>query len=315
MIADFNTGQKIIQFFILRNKELRHTRKKALFLSVELGDSTGRIFGSIWKEAHQLFDTLVVGKIVKVKAQVIKWQDRDYLSIENIRMSDTNDDVNSDNFIPVASTEICHLFQQYCELAKTIKNKNLSALFKNLLADEKISSGLKRAPGGKLWHHCYIGGLLEHTIHVARLIIKISEVYTILNKDLLLAGALLHDIGKITEYTSDGFINYSDNGRLHGHVVMGYNLVSRWISKTPEFPQELEKQLLHLILSHHGCREYGSPILPQTREAIVLFLIDELDSKLGAFERIYQREAKMGKKWSTFVKLLDRFFYFGNVGE
>ncbi|MDZ7725823.1 MAG: HD domain-containing protein [candidate division KSB1 bacterium] len=141
---------------------------------------------------------------------------------------------------------------------------------------------------------------------------KAGKTVSGLDQDLLLTGAMLHDIGKMKEYDCKGFIDYSDDGRLIGHIMLGYGFVKSYIDKIDGFPETLKRELLHLLISHQGKREKGSPVEPMMREAFVLYYADELDSKLGAFDRIYKREYEKGKSWSSYVKLLNRFLYFGD---
>jgi 3'-5' exoribonuclease len=172
------------------------------------------------------------------------------------------------------------------------------------------------APGGKLWHHAYLGGLLEHTIAVVELCRTMAGIYPMVNRDLLMTGAILHDIGKIEEYGyGRGFIDFTDEGRLWGHISIGAQCVRAAIEELERedgFPEELKTQVVHLILSHQGELEHGSPVLPQTLEAMILYYADEMDSKANALKHIIERDAKSGRTWSQYINLLDRFIYIGN---
>ena len=192
------------------------------------------------------------------------------------------------------------------------KNKHLKKLWAAVTQNDELIEKLQKAPGGKLWHHCYLGGLLEHSNNVARLVLSIADNYQHLNRDLLLTGALLHDLGKIIEFKWQGFIDYSDVGRLHGHISIGYHFIASEIEKIKDFPPTLRDEVLHLVLSHQGKLEQGSPVVPMMREAMILYYADELESKIGAFDRIEENEHEPGKVWSNYVKLLDRFLYFGD---
>jgi 3'-5' exoribonuclease len=311
MIKDFKPGQNITDFFLVRNKELRDKKhKKGFYLSIELGDSTGRIFGSLWDGIDTANKQIIIGEPAKVLASVIDWKGRPHLSIQKIRPAKVQDNLNLDEFIPKSEKNIDQLLKDIHEIIKNLQSP-IKALLKNIFSNDTIVQKLRTAPAGKLWHHCYQGGLLEHTLSVTKLVIKICECYRDLNKEMLIAGALLHDIGKLNEFENKGFIEYSDEGRLHSHIVIGYHMVANEIEKIPNFGSQRRNELLHLILSHQGLRENGSPVVPMTKEAFVLHFADELDSKMGAIERIEKREKEAGKKWSHYVKLLDRFLYFG----
>ena len=313
MISDFQPGQKLVEFFVLRHKEIRNKRDSSeIYLSLELGDASGRIFGSLWNDAAAMHDALHEGRIVKVRALVIDWNGRNHLSIEKIRAAKNSDHVDIDTFLPRSKESPQVLLEQLSAYIEQVDDPFLKKLLLGVFENDKIILRLQRAPGGKLWHHCYSGGLLEHTLHVVQSCIVLSSNYPSLNKALLICGAMLHDIGKIVEFSTNGFFDYSDEGRLHGHISIGFHLVAGWIDAIDGFPNELKKELLHLILSHQGKREHGSPVEPMTREAFVLNCADELDAKLAAFDRIYEREQEPGKKWSNYVNLLDRFFYFGD---
>lgn len=162
-----------------------------------------------------------------------------------------------------------------------------------------------------MWHHGYRGGLLEHTIGVAKICEKLCPLYKEIDQDTLLAAALLHDIGKIKTYEHGPTFEYTDEGRLLGHIVMGNQIIVDKIKKIPAFPDELSNKLQHLVLSHQGKLEQASPVVPMTAEAFILYYADEIDSKLNAFYRIKHREHKDGAKWSSYVRLLGQFFYFG----
>ena len=313
MISDLKAGQKLVEFFVLRHKEIRNKRDSSeIYLSLELGDASGRIFGSLWNDAAAMNDALQVGRVVKVRGLVIDWHGRNHLSVDKIRAAKTTDNVSLDAFLPHSKESPQALLERLSAYIKQVDDPFLEKLLLRVFEDDNLTLSLQRAPGGKLWHHCYSGGLLEHTLNVVQSCVSLSSNYPSLDKSLLVCGAILHDVGKIVEYSSNGFFEYSDEGRLHGHISIGFHLVAGWIDEIDGFPDELRKKLLHLILSHQGKKEHGSPVEPMTREAFVLNCADELDAKLAAFDRIFEREHEPGKKWSNYVNLLDRFFYFGD---
>jgi 3'-5' exoribonuclease len=312
MISDFKSGQKFVDFFVLRHKEMRTKRDSSeCYLSLELGDASGRIFGSLWNDVIAMNESLHEGQIIKVRGVVIDWHGKAHLSVDKIRAVKETDDINLDNFLPHSNESPEILVKRLVKFIKDVDDPFLKQLLHNIFKDTEITKPLEKTPGGKLWHHCYTGGLLEHTIMVVNACKTTAAAYERINKSLLITGAMLHDIGKIVEYSANGFFEYSDEGRLHGHISIGFHLVAARIEKIEGFPDELKKELLHLILSHQGSKENGSPVAPMTREALILSSADELDAKLGAFDRIYAREYEPGKKWSNYVNLMDRFFYFG----
>ncbi len=316
MISQLEPGQKIVEFFVLRHKEIRTKRDSSeVYLSLELGDASGRIFGSLWNDALKTDASLQRGQIVKVRGVVIDWHGRNHLSIDKIRAANKADKVDLDSFLPRSKESPDLLLNKLRKYAEDVREPFLKQLLQRVFNDQGLAEQLIKSPGGKLWHHCYRGGLLEHTLNVVRICRAMTQIYAQLDKDLLTTGAILHDIGKIKEYSANGFFDFSDEGRLHGHIAIGCHLVSMWIEEIKDFPASLKKELLHLVLSHQGGKEHGSPVEPMTREAFVLNFADELDAKLGAFERIYEREYEPGKKWSNYVNLMNRFFYFGESDD
>ncbi len=313
MICDFRPGQKVTDFFIVRKKEIRTKHESNdPYLSLELGDASGRIFGSLWKNVEEANASLKEGDAAKVRAMVIDWRGRPHLSIERIRPANANDKIDLDKFVPKAAIDFEVVHQEILSIIKDLHSASLKCLLESFFTDSAFRERFGKAPGGKLWHHCYTGGLAEHILAVTKLAMRIADFYPRVQKDVLIAGALLHDVGKVFEYETKGFIDFSDEGRLHGHIAIGYHLVADRIEKIDGFPKSLRDQVLHLILSHQGKLEQGAPVTPMTREALILYYADELDSKLNAFERIFERENEAGKKWSQYVRLLDRYLFFGD---
>ncbi|MCX5838300.1 MAG: HD domain-containing protein, partial [Deltaproteobacteria bacterium] len=196
----------------------------------------------------------------------------------------------------------------YCDQVKT---PCLSALLQSFFQDEKIAGLFRRAPAAKGFHHVYIGGLLEHTLSVVRLLDRAAGHYAGVNRDLLIAGGILHDIGKIYEFSFERIVEYSDPGRLVGHIVMGVEMVDAKIAAIPDFPEQTAMELRHLMLSHHGVLEFGSPKRPKTLEALIVHCIDDLDAKVNAFQETI-REARGGESdWTPYHRLFDRYIYKG----
>jgi 3'-5' exoribonuclease len=307
MIRSLVAGQSVHSTFMLRRKELR-TRPGSgqTWLHVELGDASGRIRGSLWKNVRTLAPQLTPGHPVRVHGQVITWNQQPYLSIDTIH---DDPDADPEQFVPHAPVDVDSLYENIIGLVETVKHPHLRQLLSRMFGHQAFRDSFCRAPGGKLWHHSYQGGLAEHTWSVLSLVLSVATLYSDLRTDLLIAGALLHDVGKIDEYTLDGFIEYSDTGRLHGHIALGYHRVAQEIATIDGFPRDLADHLLHLILAHQGQREHGSPVVPLSREALVLYLADEIDSKLNAFDRIARRDKDDNPTWSRYVTLLDRFLY------
>lgn len=312
IISKLQAGQKVTTFFVLRKKELRTKRDSSeLYLSLELGDADGRIWGSLWHNVKSSYNSLQEGEPVKVQATAIDFKGRLHLNIDKVRPAAPDDQIDVESFIPITPKDPDELYSRLLKKINGVKNKAIHNLLISFFEDSEFKKQFIKAPGGKLWHHAYIGGLLEHTMAVAHIVEMVARLYPEARSDLLLAGALLHDIGKTREYRTCGVIDFTDEGRLHGHITIGHNMVADRIKTIPDFPKSLRDELLHLILSHQGSREYGSPVPPMTLEAMIIYYADELDSKANALQRIRQREKESGKRWSSFIHLLDRFIYFG----
>jgi 3'-5' exoribonuclease len=312
LINDLKPGDSILSFFVVRKKEVKERKaNRDRYLSFEFGDCSGRIYGTLWDDVDNINDTIQVTDIVKVKGNVITYQEGPHLAIEKIRKVLPEDQVDPQQFLPTTPKDVKQLFESLLKILDSIENPHLKKLLTIIFQDNTIAQQFQAAPGAKLWHHNYLGGLLEHTLAVAELCQVIQQKYPQLDRDILIAGGLLHDIGKMSEFSRQGFIDYTTTGRLIGHITIGAQLVAEQIKAIPDFPELLKDKLLHCILSHHGQKEMGSPVVPMTLEAMVLNFADEIDSKLQGIMRIIQKEKKPGKVWSEYVNLLDRFIYLG----
>ncbi len=315
-IHGLKAGEKATAFFVIRKKEWKTKKDGTPYMLFELGDASGRLSATLWENVPAAGEALQVGDVVKVQGTVMDYNDTRQLSIDRIRKAEPGDGVDPRDFLRSGRSDPEAGFNRLQEMTASIATPPLRRLLERLFADPDFRNRLEEAPGGKLWHHATIGGLVEHTVSVASLCDALARLYTDLDRDLLVTGAILHDIGKTDEYAWDrGFIDYSDEGRLWGHIVMGAQRVRAEIERmeaSEGFPAELKKRLLHMVLSHQGKLEQGSPVLPMTREAVALYYADELDSKLNALDHIIERDAEPGKTWSRFIQLLDRFVYFGD---
>lgn len=316
-IKQFNPGEQLTDFFVIRKKELRTKRSdNEPYLALELGNRSGRISATIWDDVEQQNELYDVGDIVKIKSRIIDYKGKTSLNIEKIRNKRDSDNIAPADFLPLPKKNIDQLQADFDRILGSIENKYLQELLHRIFSETDIRQLFEQIPAGKLWHHNRIAGLFEHTISMVQICDFLASHYPKINRDLLITGTILHDIGKIESYTIDrGFIEYTDDGRLIGHVPIGASWVERIINDIPEFPVELRKQVLHLILSHQGELAHGAPVVPMTLEAIVLYMVDQLDSKVDAFLRIAESEQEGDKKWSSYVKLMDRFLYFPSDSE
>ncbi len=302
-------GREVVSAFALRRVELRtKDSDNKPFLSLELGDATGRIDGVMWEGAAEAFSRLTAGDIVQVKATVGAYRDSPQLRVEAIARCGP-DDYRLADILPHSAFSTSQLEIMLRTQLGYVKEEKLVRLLSLFFDNREYLERFLEAPAAKLWHHAHVGGLAEHTVAVCRLARAALDNYPLLDPDLLMAGCLLHDIGKVEEYRLAGFIDYSDQGRLLGHIVLGDQMLCQRLERIKNFPQERAWRLRHMLLAHHGERERGSPVTPATLEALVLHHCDYLDSHAGAYTRIIKREANGQKRWSDYVNLIDRHLY------
>ena len=311
-VKDIVSGNTITGFFALRKCDL--LEKDGRFrLAVELGDSTGRIDGILWDAEPEAARSYSIGTIVKVKGTVITYQGERQIRIDRIRTVTDEDQVDLGDFLRRADRSKDQLSAQLDEICGRVENTYLKKLLEAIFSDIEFREKYLTSPAGKLLHHDTVGGLAEHSLMMAQIVVRLADMYPRLDRDLLICGALLHDVGKIWEFETTAMIEYTEAGRLVGHINQGDEFVCGLADSIDQFPEELLIHLRHLIVSHHGEKEKGSPVVPQTPEAVFLHHVDELDSGAGAVEKI--RERTGGAGWSAYQKIFDRFFYFGAEEE
>lgn len=286
-ITDLKSGDKINQFFLIKRKERRQTRTGKDYLDISLADRTGTLGAKIWGEAVDQFDPLFAeGQFAGMAGRVETYQDEPQLNIERIKGIEhwSSEQLglagfNPDLLIPVCPLDIPSLWKDLLTWVKEgIQHPGLRALTLSLL--ENHEEGWKQWPASKIYHHAYKGGLLEHTCRVVQLAREVSKLFPELNQDLVLAGAVLHDIGKLHEL--EGYLSSHNTygGQLLGHLAQGWAMIREAAKESDWDEPRLLTQLEHIILAHHGQLEFGSPVLPQTREALVVHMLDDLEGKL-----------------------------------
>ncbi|GAB4188686.1 MAG: HD domain-containing protein [Calditrichia bacterium] len=307
-INTLKPGETIISYYIL-NRVAFKTGKNSQYLEFELQDVSGIIRGVYWNGTAEDAQLLANCNIVKIKAEVITYQDRIELKIDKFRPATEEDDVDMDALIEISQKNVEEMKRAIETTIEEIDNIYIRSLLEAIFYDEHIKQSYFEIPAGKRWHHSYKHGLLEHIYNMLRLGQIMTEFYPDLDKELLISGILLHDIGKIWEYSNDIRIDYTDAGRLHGHIVMGYHFVMKKCEAIEDFPESLKIQIGHLILSHQGELENASPVVPMTLEAMVLHHIDDLDAKANAISRVIRKDKQPNSNWTNYNKLMGRFFY------
>jgi 3'-5' exoribonuclease len=281
-VADLQEGQLFTTLFLVREKEIRTSlRTGSSWLQLELSDRTGTISAKMWDQFAAVEKTFERDDVVQVRARVKIYNGQKELTLEQV-IPAAERDYDLGDFLPHTKCDVEQLYGDLRAAIAAMKNPALKRLLSSVVDDPTIAPKLKRAPAAMTMHHAFIGGLLEHMVSLIGLGRAVAAHYPELDADLLLAGIVLHDIGKIDELRYARGISYSTEGRLLGHIMIGVSLVREKIRAIPDFPAPLAVLVEHMILSHHGTREFGSPALPQTREAVALHFLDDMDSKMAA---------------------------------
>jgi 3'-5' exoribonuclease len=306
-----NTLQKndpVDHYLLIKRIELRNTRTGSSFLLTELGDKTASLNANIWEGFADLAAKGKVGDLVKVKGLIEEYQGALQIKVSSIKLSTDADNVTPRDFLPVSRYNIEDMQNDFNGKIKSISNVYLAKLLKQIFSGERFEQ-FCIAPAGKSWHHAYIHGLIEHTLEIIKICELMCEFHKDLNRDLIVSGAMLHDIGKTIELGYESAFEYTDTGKLIGHIVIAANMVTEEIKKIPGFPKELENNLLHLILSHQGKLEHASPVVPKTAEAIALYQADELSAKVNAYITTIESEIRGDSKWTRYIPLADTDLY------
>ena len=310
-LMDFVEGDPITQTFLVVRSQLRTASNGAFYIDLELCDKSGKMSGKFWKATREIFDTFGADDFVQVRAVLEKYRENRQLRVDSI-IPVKEEHVNIADFLPCTDKEIEPMLKSIKDTIATVESEPLRALLQAFFNDAEFVGKFCTAPAAVTYHHPYLGGLLEHTSTMLEMGLKMLETRPELNRDHLLAGLILHDIGKIEEFAYDRSFRYTDRGKLLGHLVIGSEMIRDRAAAIPDFaPRELEL-LLHLVLSHHGEHAYGAPRLPVTAEAVAVHHIDNLDAKLKVFEQMKRNATDPDAIWSEFSKMFQRELYIGS---
>ena len=305
---ELRSGQTVKEVFVLSWKSIKDKKDGGVFAVLEFSDRSGTIQGIAWDNVVESVSVLSVGDFVFVVGNVNEYNDRLQIVVNSIKRID-EDGINPKDFLPCAEEDIDHAFSEINDFRNNIKDAHLKQILDAFFKDRDFIEKFKLAPAAKRVHHAYIGGLVVHTRNILKLIDKVNGVYAGLNLDLLITAGILHDIGKVYEYTYTRNIDFSTQGRMFGHIVIGYELIADKIKQIPGFPESLKLRLLHMILSHHGEYEWGSPKQPSFLEALILHFLDNLDSKVEIMTSARKKNKGMEKDWSDYHPFLEREIY------
>lgn len=307
-IKDMKPDDRVGGCYLVTEKRVAKTKNGKPFLSLTLADRTGEVAAKVWDEVEAFSGRFVEGDIVEVEGLLGSFRNQLQMTVSELRAK--KDAVDMTLFIEAAPEDPVEMLRSLRQILNGIDDVHLKGLINRFLGDQAFITRFQEAPAAKNFHHSYMGGLLEHTLMVCRLAVEIAGFYPNLDKDLLLAGSFLHDVGKIRELAFAPQIDYTDEGRLLGHLVLGAVMVEEKLKGMKDFPGDRAVKLKHLILSHHGQYEFGSPKVPKFLEAFALNFIDDLDAKMNGLARFMERDPKEGA-WTDYNRLFGRYFLKG----
>jgi len=305
-VKDLTADQSITTFFLVREKEIRNTTGGKPYLRMELGDRSGTVEARMWEQFEVPAKNVGRDDFVKVQARVEVYRNRPQLALQQFRLA-RPEEIDLADYLPHTPHDVEGLYTQLLGDVESMKNPFLKQLVARILHDPAISARYRRAPAAKVMHHAYLGGLLEHVVSLCGLAKLVADHYPELDVDLLLTAAMLHDVGKLDELCYERSVAYTTEGQLLGHIVMELETVAKAMDAIEGFPARLKTVVQHLLISHHGQYEFGSPKLPMTREALVFHYLDDMDSKMAAVRAALAIESGE-ENWSVYSGALGRKF-------
>jgi len=294
-LANFDEGKLFDGFFLVLAKQQRTTKTNKPYLNLILGDKTGQLEGRVWELGDpRIAKDFDRGDIVKARGSASRFDDRLQMKIDQLRVAQPGE-VDKADMLPSTTFDVPTLWRQLLGFVDSLTNSDLKLLLTTMLDDPALADAYREAPAAKQLHHAWLGGLLEHVVSLCALADRVAPHYPLLDRDLLLTGVILHDIGKVRELSWEIGFEYTVEGILLGHIQIGAALAERTMDSLPNFPSKLKTLVLHMILSHHGKLEFGSPKLPMIPEALVLNFLDDLDAKMQAVASEFEKSAREGK--------------------
>jgi 3'-5' exoribonuclease len=305
-VKDLTADQTVTAFFLVHEKEVRNTAAGKSYLRMELGDRSGTVEARMWDQFELPSKDIKRDDFIKVSARVENYRNKMQLVLQQMRLA-RPEEIDITDFLPHTPYDIEVLFKQLLAYGEEIRNPWLKKLVLQIFSDPTVAKNFKRAPAAKVMHHAYIGGLLEHVVGLCGLAKQIAAHYPELDVDLLLMAALLHDVGKLDELCFERAVSYTTEGQLLGHIIIELETVTNAMNSIVGFPAKLKTVVQHILISHHGQYEFGSPKLPMIREALTFHYMDDLDSKLAAVRAAFLSPSAEDQ-WSAFSGALQRKF-------
>ncbi len=298
-------NQTITSLFVVAGKQVKSKKNGELYLSITLADRSGQLQANMWDNVAEALDAFEQDDFVKVKGMVHKYNGRWQLTMHKVRKLGEQE-IDYADYIAKTTKDIEQLWRTLGEFVESFENPWLKALVKDFMSDEAIATAYKNAPAAKTLHHAFVGGLLDHVVSLFTVCDLAARNYPQVNRDLLLTGAFLHDIGKIHELAYQRSISYTTKGQLLGHMIIELEMLHERVARLPGFSDELKILIEHMIISHHGQYEFGSPKLPMFPEALMLHYLDDLDSKMESMRAQFAREAELDSAWTSYNPSLAR---------
>ncbi len=314
-VEDLVDGDQLDDLFLVKICRRGETRAGKPYLRLGLADRSGEIGGPAWENAEALEPICAVGAIVRVSGQVQTYDGRLQIQVKDVVPAEDGS-WEPDDFFATSLRDRSVMQEELEQVISGVRLPHLRTLLKRIFGDGRTGPLFQEAPAAKGIHHAYLGGLLEHSLSMARVAGALADHYAGIDRDLLVTGALLHDIGKVEELIiSSGVIDYTDAGRLKGHLLIGCEMIGRVAREIEGFPDELLTHLQHLVLSHHGRLEFGSPVVPMTAEALLLSFIDDMDAKMNLVEQLSRKVKAETPQWSEYQRSLERFLLLRPLGN
>lgn len=308
-VENLTEGDRVDDLFLVKSARLGETRAGKPYLVLTVMDKSGELSGPIWDNAEHFQQLCQPGEFVRVVGMIQSYRDKPQLKVDEIHHVE-REGVDLGDFLAATIHDRAAMADELQKIVRSVADPFLRRLLGKLFLKGEVWERFQQAPAAKGIHHAYVGGLLEHSLSMARVADMLAGHYEGVDRSLLIAGALLHDLGKIEElFMDNGVIDYTARGRLKGHLVIGSEMVGRVADTIADFPEELLERLQHLILSHHGRHEFGSPTIPMTVEAFLLNYIDELDSKMNVLEQLRRKMNSTEMSWSEYQRSLERYLY------
>ncbi len=311
LIKDIKERDQVAGLYLVARKDMGLSKTGKAYVNLRLMDSTGSVEGRIWDNAEELARGFLKDDVVSIKGYAVAYQGGIQLNVHSVSVAPAGS-YSAREFLPASTRAPEEMMAELDARVASVKNPHIRALLEAIFTDAEVRARFQTAPAAKVMHHPYLGGLLEHVLSICGLSRKVCSHYGKgVDVDLLIAGAMLHDIGKIYELSYSKSFDYTDEGRLLGHITLGIALIDDKVKGIEKFDPELLMLIKHMILSHHGHLEFGSPKRPKTMEALILYYLDDLDAKVNAIESLKRDGAGAENRWTGYQRIFERYMYLG----